>query len=258
MKIAMFGDSYVALDHNFYKKLPYYNEAWPKKLADAYNVDNFAQSGTGPEWSLMQLNSKKINDYDKIIFCVSEIRRKLIRPEYRPNEFNTHVWPQFRGERIDGKTQPLQDYQRYFMFNDFYLLRLKLIVKHLRKRFGNKILLLPCFKYGTAALKQYYNDCIHLEVFWKADLITADFLEKNSNGKEMQYWEGFRINHLAVQSHRIMYEKIEKWLHGEEFTVTENDVPQVSLEDNIEYKFYLEHRKKLKGIRNKHIWRTKK
>lgn len=226
MKIAIYGDSFGDIkkyaDENVNT-----SHAWPHKLAKIYDVDNFAVTGSGLEWSY-NLAISNNRHYDKIIFLASHVDRLMVNKIWWPyverkhiNQAANHSGNKFLNQKI---IPAAQNYHVYFRNEEFSHNRVNLIYKDLKHRFKNKLLLLKLFNDSNNVkdcnnklclfdlqaeeIKQFYgNNCDVLKIFKAGDN---------------------RLCHLSNTHHKLLFHKITKWLQNGYFRLTIEDIAVLS------------------------------
>ena len=114
------------------------------------------------------------------------------------------------------------------MYDDTCMYNYHLIVKDLKVRFHKKILLLKCFDIlNTATVDVFFDNKMPLHGITKYE------------EKALDIKDDWKMNHMLVIHHIMLYTKISKWIDTEEFSLTEDDLMQLpkSLEFYEEYVF---------------------
>jgi hypothetical protein len=220
-KVWIFGDSYAAdvSDESY---------AWPRRLSLKYNVENFAISGTGPEYILKlfrneldspSLNPKDLNDIN-LIFFLSHDSRKDFKFLKDPSDqcCMLHIASETKFEQ-DWASRRVKEYtkEKNFIthfYRDYYLHNNLCDFDHLKyvgilkefSRFFKKTLVVPVFdpphhgilhqKFDTT-VEDYGN-------FSYAKGPALFFVENEVNG-EMP-------NHLCIENHNRMFDQLKNWI----------------------------------------------
>jgi hypothetical protein len=233
MRIAIFGDSYGAKYSHWSRHLPFQQKTWHRLLERKYKVTNYCMGGSGLDYSSYMLNNTNIKKFDKIIFLVSDPRRFYLHPDFH----DTVGYPHFNWNRVEPKSNSkdrnhvnkiLQEYIKYFMYDDTCMYKYHLIVKDLKVRFHKKILLLKCFDIlNTATVDVFFDNKMPLHGITKYE------------EKALDIKDDWKMNHMLVIHHIMLCTKISKWIDTEEFSLTEDDLMQLpkSLEFYEEYVF---------------------
>lgn len=213
-KVWIFGDSYSSAEF----KDP---TAWPHKLAERYDINNFSISGTGPEYMIKlfkeQLNAPDLNINElkdiNLIFFLSHDSRKdfsfLTNPSHQC--ITRHVDQFSRPEYKHYKKQkPFLEkfYIEYYDYNrldDFDHLKYVGIIKEF-SRFFKKVLIIPVFDRRTISiLYNKFNSTIedHRNCTYARGPILFDIEEEiNTNAP----------NHYGPENHILMYEQLVNWI----------------------------------------------
>ena len=160
--LLIFGDSF-AVSHARNQ----FEYTWPNRLSKNFITQNFAVSGTGPDFALQQFLkiNNRIHNKDKtsIIFCLSSITRfnfAFLKPEHQI-VVNHILQP-----KIPTKLQEITNkYWRFklfiekflkdYIYNSTYLeteiIKIILLLKYLTKDY-KKTIVLPCFDNVTQNL----------------------------------------------------------------------------------------------------------
>lgn len=239
MKIAIFGDSYGAKMPTWSQNFPFKQKAWHQLLKRKYKVTSYCMGGSGLDYSYHMLNqqSTDIHNFDKIIFLVSDPRRFYLHPDFH----NTVGYPHFNWNRVEPKSKSndrnhvnkiLQEYIKYFMHDEIWMHRYHLMVKDLKVKFHKKILLLKCFDIlNTYKIDVFFDNTMPLYGITKHEEQTLDIKDD------------WKMNHMLVLHHTMLYRKISKWIDSNKFSLTEDDLIKLpkSLESYEEYVYGKNH-----------------
>lgn len=222
MYIGVFGDSFAA---------PRPEPAWTARLAENYNVENYALSGSGVFYSYQMYKENAHKPYDKILFFASQTDRLWAHPDWwsylpfspmdhhftgTPNttvEKTAEDYPNHSGKSLElwnNMTRTAADTLTYFSHNHIlkhYLMNL--ILSDVYK--DERCLVIRCFR-DTDSTEFCHNDLPLSDNFsddWKFETV-----------KEQQALH----NHLHNDNHPWFYDKIEKWINTGEFSLTEDDL----------------------------------
>lgn len=236
MKIAIFGDSYA--DCNHLNHVPYKDQAWPNVLAKDYEVDNFAVGSSGLEYSAMMLNqSDKVaqDAYDRIIFIASDVRRMYLHPDWHNKHARQHYFlPEAFGKFSNDEVRKTTlNYFKYFMHDPILEYRNQLIIKDLRERFADNILLLKCYGQFNGPISNLFDNDMPLYdiTSYEDDILNPDLVQHKK-------WQDCKMNHLTLPHHTLLCEKIKKWISTGTFSLEKSDLQKVSRETSTEYAFY--------------------
>jgi hypothetical protein len=232
-KILLLGDSYGAKIPTWNMNFPYKQKAWHQLLKSKYKVTNFCRGASGLDYSYLMLHQKDtdVHKFDKIIFLVSDPRRFYLHPDFH----DTVGYPHFNWHAAEPKTKSkdrnhvnkiLQEYIKYFMHTDIWTHRYHLMVRDLKVRFHKKILLLKCFDIlNTTKVDVFFDNKMPLHGITRHEEQTLDIKDD------------WKMNHMLVLHHTMLYRKISKWIDSDEFSLTKDDLIKLpkSLESYEEY-----------------------
>jgi len=216
MKIVIFGDSYADSRNQY--NLPYINKAWHSLLKDkGWLVDNYAQNASGLLWSIKNLRNCNINNYDKIIFFASDIRRLTLRDNAAYAD-SIHFDPHVRNNRNHRLHRVARDWYRYFCVDDYFEYLNSLVFQDLRKTYGDKLLLLKCFEcFDTPEVNNAADSDMCL---WQITKKEMKLLKKIP--------DNVKLNHMTTYSHAILAKSIINWCEGNEFKLSIKDFDNMS------------------------------
>lgn len=246
MKIAIFGDSFaMPLWLKQAQKFPYYETVWHYQLSNKFDVDNFAKGGTGPEWSYsLIMEANNLDDYDKIIFLLSDMTRLLINPQYAGNETWIHKMP-CGNEDLNPKDpyakfiyKTTQNYFKYFDNPKIFTQRYYNIAKKLRTMFGKNVLILPTIE----AEPHHKHAWEYYDIDFTLQNATGDVeLTKKLRHNTYMFYEKFKFNHMTTQAHDILYNKIKEWIETGKFEYKKHEIPKINNEENEQWKLFCKY-----------------
>ena len=245
MKIAVFGDSYADLTDRKYQHLPYLHKAWPALLKEKYKVFNYAQAGSGPDFSALKLRqleaSGQMDQIDKIIFIVSDPRRMYVHPDYHKRARYPHYQASYTSQYEDAEIRKtVLAYFKFFMIDELIEYKHELLVKDIKQKYKDKVLLLKNYWQYNQNLQKYYSNNLPL-----CDLgVTEDELTY-PHLKENQEYQDFKICHLTTKHHKVLLKKIIDWIKTDKFSLTKYDILPLQMGQNLlEYQQYVKEKKK--------------
>lgn len=244
LKILILGDSFADCSNRHY--LPFVDQCWPKKLKNQYDVDNFAEAGSGLLHSVEMINRFiKIEDYDKIIFCASQFIRQRLNEEtfnqakqqigYKHFSVTTNEKNSGNKVRIQyGRL--LRNFTKYFYIDHDSKYLNYLVLKDIKERLGDKLLLLKCFDdVGKYAKKFCYNHLMDNQMaLWN--------LCEYERRIAPELLDAFKVNHLVLEHHDMLYKKIVSWIETGNFSLTKEDVItdlEHTYKDTLEWKEFI-------------------
>ena len=255
MKIAIFGDSYADSSHSSIDNLSYLNATWASQISAHHEARNFAVCGSGLEymyWKFTELeNTDGIDIYDKIIFCLGDVRRVYVHPNYHDRCNSEHiVLSSLQNKKKLTKIEKIAlESFRYFGTEELYKTRYSLIAANLKNKYGDKILLMPCFDTFGYGAKDFLDTKISLRYIQEHE--DKEIVNYLSHEQRLLY-EEFKLCHLTTQSHKVLFDAIQKWIAGDKFVIEESSLPKVTAKDSHEYNAYINFiktkNKKYKGI----------
>lgn len=255
MKIAVFGDSFADTSNRTY--LPFVNKSWPNRLLQNYDVDNFAEAGSGLLHSVEIINrSIKIEDYDKIIFCASQfIRQRLNEETFNTSKQQVGGYKHFsvtfneKNSRYDEAGRKLhsnnarikygrllRNFTKYFYIEHDSKYLNYLVLKDIKERLGDKLLLLKCFDDIGKYAKQFSYDHI---VDNKIALWSICEYERRISPELL---DAFKVCHLVSEHHDMLYKKIVSWIETGNFSLTKKDIItdlKHTYKDTLEWKEFI-------------------
>ena len=244
LKILILGDSFADTSNRTY--LPFVNKSWPVKLQKNYDVDNFAEAGSGLLHSVEMINRFiKIEDYDKIIFCASQfIRQRLNEATFNQakqqigyKHFNVTFNEKTSGNRSRIKYgRLLRNFTKYFHIDHDSKYLNYLVLKDIKERLGDKLLLLKCFDIMEPHAKQFsYNHIVDNKIaLWEI----CEYERRIAP----ELLDTFKVCHLVSKHHDMLYEKIVSWIETGNFSLTKKDVItnlEQTYKDTLEWKEFI-------------------
>lgn len=254
MNIAIFGDSYADSSHSSITDLPYSNLTWTSKVGENYTARNFATCGSGLEymyWKFTELeNTNGIALYDKIIFCLGDVRRMYVHPDYHYRCKSEHiVLSSLQNKKnLSSIEKAALDTYKYFGIDELYEIRYTLIAEDLKDKYGDKILLLPCFDTYKDSAIDFLDTTISLRHIQEQE--DKEIVDNLSHEQRLLY-EEFKLCHLTTQSHSVLFDAIQKWIHGEKFIIDVSGLPKVETKDSLEYNAFIDFSQKPKKVNKK-------
>ena len=227
MKVLIFGDSYADP-----KGTP--NFTWHKKLKNNYSVVNYAETGTGPQYSFELFYDLKIEKNNVIIFLLSDSHRiNFHGGAIFKGELSHIVWDEkvkksycvfekYSKNLLTNRHMRILDYHKKYKehIDFFYLTQQKelsrinskniLFLHNVSKKNDIKIMVFDIFK-STREDMTYLNDNkFHL---------FPNFLSEKSIGeiyeKEIDIFDRHsdkRFNHFSEINHQIFYEYVNNFI----------------------------------------------
>lgn len=227
MKIAIFGDSFADPSNQF--NLPYINKAWYSLLKDkGWLVDNYAKNASSLLWSVDKLRNCNTDNYNKIVFFASDIRRLTLSKDVS-YPYNEHFDPLSRTNQNRKLAQVSRDWFRYFCLDSHFEYLNSLVFQDLRKTYGDKLLLLKCFEcFNTPEVDNAADTKMCL---WQITKKEMKLLKKIR--------DDVKLNHMTTYSHAILAKSIINWCEGKEFNLSIDDFSNMSINyiDFEEYNF---------------------
>jgi hypothetical protein len=221
-KLGIYGDSFADW---FYKDSPKWNQenptlGWPQILAEHYDIENWAEGGTGLYFSYEKFMHTHAS-YDKIIFIVSYDGRYDLHkdnPLYnrRPSICNydsARLWLE-NGNHTDEEKKILlagMDYFLYIYNQDKETAAYNLMIEKMMSIRPDAIIY-PAFK-NNALLKDFpLEDITAFEnVYYGLNDMWANY------APDMQ---DFRKNHFTEKNNKLIADMFLTKLSGKEFTLT--------------------------------------
>ena len=252
MKIGIFGDSFA--DNKTGREPIYQETSWPSLLSNKFDVTNYSKAGSGLEYSLEQI-FLHADKFDKIIFVSTSPQRmminedhhhKLIQDEEDDMTLWHHIRPgDLRERKVNGKEDKFynmalkvaQQYSDLFVKNDHLDMRVALIWKALKAHYGDKLLLLYMAVpetggyIGQKFLRRYniWPDN-EMSLYDITDYENQLIFGKNPYNPEYDR----RSCHITHWHHNMLYEKMLRWIHSGEFSLTAKDLVEIKLEEIFE------------------------
>jgi len=208
--LLIFGDSFA--DPMPIKDRHLFLYTWPNKLSKKFITQNFAVSGTGPDFSLQKFLAvdKDINKKDNtlIIFCISSISRfnfKFFEP--KDQILINHLLQSSMPTKLQDiankyfEFKPfIEKFFKQYIYHSTYLeteiTKLLLILKYLTRNY-KKTIVLPCFDNISPDLLNYTNSD-NFFVYKNA------LMQYNRIDIEVDY----RPNHMDEDHHKKFYDYI--------------------------------------------------
>jgi len=216
--IHIFGDSYAReYDYELY---PY---VWSNRLKSQFNIKNYAEGGTGPDWSLQKIINlvNEIEDTSSyLIFCLTDIYRLNFRGfEPRDQFMVSKLLTRPEGDSAKDLKKLFKKYMRYrsminvvyrhllsySSYHDTEILKIILYVKFFSDKF-KKILILPCFDELTLTIDVLKK--INENNFYVHSKSLFRYAE------EIKGWYDERPNHLEKSQHTLLYNDILQILNA--------------------------------------------
>jgi hypothetical protein len=211
-KVWIFGDSYA-------EKKRMDDFVWTRKIEERYDVRNFAQSGTGPTWSLKKLhdeieNNKGVDLTDvSVIFLISSIFRIDLRFFSDPKS-QIATLPLSRGGLTPLREMFAKPYMEFQPFlTDFYDYHLSMdsyqdtemskIIGYLKlhEPLFEKMLVWPIFDEVTTTIPMSSDT-----FFFVPNLLNRLEYQNPQKGPDQ------RANHFSEVNHPIMLEQLTNWI----------------------------------------------
>jgi len=240
MKIAIYGDSFgdIKKYERFYSPSHGLEEhvsySWPALLAGKYKVDNFSKSSSGLEWSYDLAINNNV-EYDRIIFLASHVDRLMINSSWNNEAGQEHINQGAYGNGNKFFTKKIlpaaQQYNVYFQNDNFSHNRINLMYNDLRRRFGDKLLLLKIFEDGTPDSYNHDNDLLLVEL--QKQEITQHY-GKCDMSKMLKHGD-HRTCHITNPQHEMMVNKLDHWIQTKEFSLTQQDVITINTQELAKY-----------------------
>jgi len=220
-EVWIFGDSYAA--DCYYPEEEKY--AWPLRLKNLYNVENFAYPGTGPEHAMkvfrnqiLHCTSEELSNISVIFVLSHDSRKDFSFLDSLSDQCSMFVMDQ-NFKKYNKKNQNFikKFYKEYYMHNelgDFRHLQYVGILKEF-SRFFKKILVIPAFDdYKSNTLYEKFDSQIEdYENFYYSKGPALFFIEKEKNNDP---------NHLSLINHSLMFENLKAWLENSHIFDTNN------------------------------------
>ncbi len=232
-EVWLFGDSYCQDSPAIFESTKYSINrefiSWPNRLKQNFNLKNFSRGGTGPTWSLYNLNQKineNLDNLDKInlIFFVSAIWRLDLKFYSDPSDqcLTTKIpapdqlminsgWDIFKLNKEERNSINPYKCHRKFVKNlwQYYLLTESFQNTELLKIIGNlklhselfkKVLVWPIFHKSSVPIRS-------TDSFFYVDNLLFE-IEKDPYGFDPRY------NHLSEENHTVMFNQLYNWVEN--------------------------------------------
>ena len=242
MKIAIFGDSFavnevkngrIKAEKRIKNGFSYTNE-----LEKKYDIENFAQSGTGLYWSYDKY-LKFAKNFDKIIFIASHNNRITLKHNSK-NYIPLNWSPSLASPRIkalskhfyntndvpysfDKANKHITWFYRYIFDQDQANQISKLIVQDLEK--DPQTLVIPAFQCSYKIKDEVFIKNYHCSTSF------AEILEKLEDPYyKVDFSKGYDLKfcHFSDENNKILFEKIKKWIETNQFTLDVDDFVEPS------------------------------
>lgn len=216
MKVAIFGDSFA--DPSNDRNLPYIDKAWYNLLKDkGWIVDNYAENASSLLWSVNNLRNCNTDNYDKIIFFATDIRRLTLRTDSH-YKYIKHFDPPTKTNQNPKLQQIARDWYKYFCIDDYFKYLNSLVFQDIRKTYDDKLLLLKCFEcFNTPEVDNAADSKMCL---WQ--------ITKNESTHLRKIPDKVKLNHMTTYSHAILAKAIIYWCEGNRFKLSINDFQNMS------------------------------
>ena len=208
-KVWIFGDSYSDPVSSLGQS------SWTHDIAQRYAVKNFSHRGTGPDWSLNQLQLQletagDLTDVNMIFFVSDSYRFNF--DFYQNPEHQALYWLIYKNSNL---YEPYLNTHRKFcvQFYRHYISDINFLHRDTMKIIGclrlyesvfKKILVWPVFYPARHAIAQ-------TESFHYVSSALSSF--ENNNG--YRYRQDPRANHLSPENHSVMFQQLCSWIdHG--------------------------------------------
>jgi hypothetical protein len=217
--VWIFGDSFA--DPNYANDLhqTVNLDSWPNRLAQTYTVENFARSGTGPDYSLNLLLDALVEHQDRthdisVIYLASDnMRLNLVNRFYQNPSQQVHL--------IDIANKEIKHSGYMFAKNIFqYLITEEWNRREIVKQFGSINSLAGCFK-RVAYIPVTGGYPLYDDLYTVADNLSyVSYVDNhalvNISISEPEYSAGIdpRSNHFSPRCHDYLYNSFDRWLKG--------------------------------------------
>ena len=248
--IYIYGDSFADIGNRCEPNTNLIPHTWPAKLQEKYSVINYAESGSGIEFSYLRLIDTQhlFTAQDKIIFVASSIKRFYIASEWRKSlgESSQHVNDPYNKKMNKGRySQEINLAAKLSLkyFNDWQINRNRYfaLLYHLRQFLGDRVLILEVFRDNKPENRnQQPTDIISL--IDNPDVCLVDIYEHENR----EIWSGpkgydytrtpdQRVCHLTETHHSMLYDKIVDWIEGAAFKIDKGDL--LDLPKHVKHKY---------------------
>lgn len=229
MIIGIFGDSFADSSNGGAKDEQ--KTSWPELLARKYEVHNRACSGSGAKWAVEEV-LRYFSKYDKIVITFSSLDRyyinpmwhhklKGLKPIYKHIRPGSDV-PQPKNSFFQSAFNVAQEYYKFFensRFSDNDSAAYCLLLKHL----GDKVLPLKnridTYPQELANIK-WSNEMGLSEIFNYENKLLFGTQEYTGE----HHFNDRRSCHITAWHHKMLYNKIVKWIEGNDFNLTTDDL----------------------------------
>lgn len=248
--IYIYGDSFADIGNRCEPNPKLLPHTWPAKLQEKYSVINYAESGSGVEFSYLRLIDTQhlYTPQDKIIFVASSIKRFYIASEWRTSlgQSSQHVNDPYRKKFNKGRhSREIRSAAQLSLkyFNDWQIQRNRYftLLYHLRQFLGDRVLILEAFRENHPEHRNRPPTDI-TSLIDNTDVCLTDIHEHENR----QIWHGAngfdytstpdqRVCHLTETHHLMLYNKIVDWVDGGSFNINKGDL--LSLPDHVKRKY---------------------